>query len=587
VGGAALFAQAREQTQRALALAENGPADGASKKQVRELAGELDEEEKDRQLLAALDEARLAQAETVAGQSRFASERAVPLFREALRAYGLPVGVGEPAAVAARIRRRPARVREALVAALDQWIDLAANPLLTIAEPHRDWLQDIMVAAEPEDGWTRRLRAAIAKKDVTKRRAALEKLAEEANVGKLPAQSLTRLAGRLESVEAGASAVRLLRRARERNPADFWINHDLGQALQTATPPDREGSVRFLTAAVALRPESAGAHSNLGVALERKGQGDEAMACFQMAIALDPKLTTAHYNLGVALKDKGQVDEAMACFQKAVALDPKDGTAHYNLGIALRDKGQVNEAITCFQMASALDPKNANALGALGRVLLDKGRYAEAREVSAQALTLLPANHPKRAFVSRQLQECERLLKLEARLPGILRGEDQPASARESLDLAHLCVQKKMNAAAARFWATAFAAEAKLADDLQARHRYNAARSAALAAAGQGEDATKLDDKERARLRQQALDWLRADLALRTMQLDSGWPGDRAAVQQQLRHWQKDSDLAGIRDKAALGNLPTEEGKAVAQLWADVAALLKKAETPAQKETPR
>jgi len=45
-----------------------------------------------------------------------------------------------------------------------------------------------------------------------------------------------------------------------------------------------------------------------------------------------------------------------------------------------------------------------------------------------------------------------------------------------------------------------------------------------------------------------------------------------------LDHWQKDSDLAGIRDAAALAKLPAEEQKAFTQLWADVAALLKKAE---------
>jgi hypothetical protein len=36
--------------------------------------------------------------------------------------------------------------------------------------------------------------------------------------------------------------------------------------------------------------------------------------------------------------------------------------------------------------------------------------------------------------------------------------------------------------------------------------------------------------------------------------------------------------LAGIRDKAALVKLPAEEQKAFTRLWADVAALLKKAE---------
>jgi tetratricopeptide (TPR) repeat protein len=68
-------------------------------------------------------------------------------------------------------------------------------------------------------------------------------------------------------------------------------------------------------------------------------------------------------------------------------------------------------------------------------------------------------------------------------------------------------------AAAARFAAEAFAARPKLADDLRFPNRRNAACSAALAGCGQGQDAAKLDDAERARLRRQALDWLRADLA--------------------------------------------------------------------------
>ena len=38
-----------------------------------------------------------------------------------------------------------------------------------------------------------------------------------------------------------------------------------------------------------------------------------------------------------------------------------------------------------------------------------------------------------------------------------------------------------------------------------------------------------------------------------------------------MNHWQQDTDLAGIRDKAALAKLPAEEQKAFTQLWADVA----------------
>ena len=66
-GGAAWFAQAREQAQRALALVETGLADAVLVAQVRQLQTELDKEESDRALVATLDAARLAQAESAPG----------------------------------------------------------------------------------------------------------------------------------------------------------------------------------------------------------------------------------------------------------------------------------------------------------------------------------------------------------------------------------------------------------------------------------------------------------------------------------------------------------------------------------------
>ena len=155
----------------------------------------------------------------------------------------------------------------------------------------------------------------------------------------------------------------------------------------------------------------------------------------------------------------------------------------------------------------------------------------------------------------------------------------RPGNA-ERLGIAEWCKIKKLYHTAAGLYAAAFAADPKLADDLRAGagHRYDAACFAALAAAGQGEDAAKLDDKERTRLRRQALDWLKADLAAWGKHLDSGPPQARPAIVQTLSHWQKDPDLAGIRDAAALAKLPADEQKAFSQLWADVAALLKKAE---------
>src|SRR5262249_46693895 len=171
-------------------------------------------------------------------------------------------------------------------------------------------------------------------------------------------------------------------------------------------------------------------------------------------------------------------------------------------------------------------------------------------------------------------RQAEAKAALEAKLHALLKGEFRPRDNKERLGLAEVCQAKKLHHAAARLWADAFAADAKLADDLEAGHRYNAACYAALAAAGEGEAAARLGGKDGREWRRQALTWLRADRAARRRQLKSWWPGEAAQARQALTHWQQDSDLAGLRDQAALARLPAEERAACQDLWADLAALL-------------
>jgi hypothetical protein len=180
--------------------------------------------------------------------------------------------------------------------------------------------------------------------------------------------------------------------------------------------------------------------------------------------------------------------------------------------------------------------------------------------------------YPSAAWV----RDAERLVTLDRKLAAVLKGTARPAGAAEQLGLADVCRLTKRYAAAARFYADAFAADPKPADDLPASHRYNAACCAALAAAGQGADDPKPAPKERARLRGQVLGWLRADLALWHKQADSGKAESRAEAQRTLRHWQQDNDLAGVRDKQALAALPADERAQWQKLWADVADLLRR-----------
>jgi hypothetical protein len=74
--------------------------------------------------------------------------------------------------------------------------------------------------------------------------------------------------------------------------------------------------------------------------------------------------------------------------------------------------------------------------------------------------------------------------------------------------------------AAARLYADAFAAAPRLVDDLNAKHRYYAARATAQSGCGRGTDAAGAEETERARWRRQAREWLRADLAAWVRLLD-------------------------------------------------------------------
>jgi hypothetical protein len=212
--------------------------------------------------------------------------------------------------------------------------------------------------------------------------------------------------------------------------------------------------------------------------------------------------------------------------------------------------------------------------------LREQGRFADALATLRRGHELgskTPGwRYPSAAWVAR----CARLAELDQKLPAVRDGKDQPASPAEALELAALCRHpaRRLHATSARLAAGAFSAQPKLADNLKDQPRYHAACSASLAAAGLADDAKRLTEEERAALRRQALAWLRADLALYAKMAKSDNPRARAAVRQRLEHWRQDADLAPVRDKAALAKLPEAEREDWQKLWADVAALLKRAE---------
>jgi serine/threonine protein kinase len=169
----------------------------------------------------------------------------------------------------------------------------------------------------------------------------------------------------------------------------------------------------------------------------------------------------------------------------------------------------------------------------------------------------------------------KRAMSIAERYAAVLQRQDAPKDNAERLAFAKMAYEQKKFSFATRLWAEALDSDPKLGDDRQAQHRYAAACAAALAADGKGQDEPTLDEAAKAKLRGQALEWLKAERLTCKKLLEYKSQGQPAQpnVVQKLGNWRKDNDLASIRDAAALAKLPPDERAAFEQLWADVGAL--------------
>jgi len=173
-----------------------------------------------------------------------------------------------------------------------------------------------------------------------------------------------------------------------REPNNVIALHHLG--VIEYQEGDARQAAALIGEAIALRPDYAEAHSNLGNALKQLGRLAESVTAYQKAIELKPDYADAHNNLGTALKDQGKLKAAVAAYRRALELRPDHAGAYSNLGNARKEQGKLDEAESDYRSALALKPDYAEAHNNLGTVLMEQGKLEAAVSACQNALALQP-----------------------------------------------------------------------------------------------------------------------------------------------------------------------------------------------------
>lgn len=360
-----------------------------------------------------------------------------------------------------------------------------------------------------------------------------------------------------------AGAVDAYQHALDINPQSAPIWSNLGIVLNDQR--DVPGAVSAFKRALAIDPEYAPAWTSLGFALYVQQDLAGAEEACRKAVKIDPHSASAWNNLGNLLHARSNLPEATDAYRQALAITPDYARGWFNLGNILVDQSDRPAAVEAYEKAVGIDPKNAKAWCALGGTRLELGHFQEALVALKTGHELGSASKDWTFPSANWIEDCQRLLALEERLPAALKGE--AASAAEQLELADLCLRyKRQYGDAAMLYASAFA-DSKLAQDVEAGHRYNAARAAALAASA------ATDPVDTAQLRRQALAWLHADLAAWRERLKSGGITARSRVVQQLVRWQQDHAFAELRGADSLEKLTADERPLWQNLWEEAEGL--------------
>ena len=179
-----------------------------------------------------------------------------------------------------------------------------------------------------------------------------------------------------------------------------------------------------------LQPDSPKIHTDLGNLYSRKGQWENAIACYRQAINLKPRYANAHLNYARVLLKVNKQLEFIKEMQLALSIEPKIGSSldRFYLGNALVKQGQDKQATGFYYKAIVLNPKFVQAYHRMAEVLSKQSKHKQAIEFLKQAINQNPEDAESFYLLGQQLELIQnwdnavkifsKVLQLEPKFPG-------------------------------------------------------------------------------------------------------------------------------------------------------------------------
>ena len=195
---------------------------------------------------------------------------------------------------------------------------------------------------------------------------------------KLPG-ALTSLGRAYGRVGDTTSAVAILRRAVELDPADQESRYSLGQLLLTMGH-EEEGRKELETyRQIADQVSQADRHFDAATAFLAAGKTADAQKLLEQVLVLAPNYSPALGALGNVLVERGRPKEAVDVFSRAADLNPLSDSIHFGFGRALFRTNKLAEALEETRRAIVLDDQNPHYHRQMGEIYLKSGKTTEGR----------------------------------------------------------------------------------------------------------------------------------------------------------------------------------------------------------------